>query len=331
MKKFIKTYQEIVTIDKLLLAWKRFLIGKKKHNDVIIFQARLMDNILALYLDLINKTYIHKGYKSFYISDPKPRHIHKAVVRDRLLHHLIYQETYQYFDSKFIYDSYSCRLDKGTHKAIYRLGDLEKIVSKNNKKAIWVLKCDIRHFFASIDHKILKSILKKYITNTDLLWLFEEIIDSFYTFGNKGVGLPLGNLTSQLLVNIYMNEFDQFVKRELKAKYYLRYADDFIFLSPDEKYLIELKSKIGLFLNEKLKLKLHPTKVFIKTFSSGVDFLGWIHFNNFRVLKTATKKRMLKKIKNNPKKATVVSYLALLKHGSTYKLKKRTKLDDYRL
>ena len=250
MKKFTKTYGEIITVPNLLLAWEEFLAGKKKRTDVAIFQGRLIDNIFDLYHDLKEKSYRHGDYQAFKISDPKPRNIHKAVVRDRLLHHLLYQETYQYFDRQFIHDSYSCRLDKGTHRAVRRLAEFRDKVSGNNRKAVWIFKCDIRKFFASIDHRILKNILVKYIDDRDLLWLFGQVIDSFNTPGKIGVGLPLGNLTSQLLVNVYMNEFDQFVKRVLKIKYYIRYADDFVFLSNNKEELIALRPKLETFLNE---------------------------------------------------------------------------------
>lgn len=323
MKKFIRKYNDIVTVPKLLLAWGEFLLGKKKRNDVIIFQSRLMDNILDLYHDLKSKSYKHGTYQAFNISDPKPRNIHKATVRDRLLHHLLYRETYQYFDNLFIHDSYSCRINKGTHKAVYRLEELSKKVSKNGSKTAWVLKCDIKKFFASINHSILKNILSKYIADKDLLWLFGQVIDSFETKGRIGCGLPLGNLTSQLLVNIYMNEFDQFVKRELKVKNYLRYADDFVLLSRDKGYLIDLKVKMERFLKNKLKLSLHREKVFLKTVYSGVDFLGWIQFNDHRVLRTVSKKRMFKKLENNYSPEAVNSYLGLIKHGNAKKLEKK--------
>src|SRR3989344_289437 len=123
----------------------------------------------------------------------------------------MYKILYPYFDKLFIHDSYSCRLDKGTHRAINRFRDFGRKVSKNNTKTCWVLKCDIRKFFASVDQAILLDTLKKYLTDTDILWLLERIITSFYST-KEGTGLPLGNLTSQLLVNIYINEFDQWMK-----------------------------------------------------------------------------------------------------------------------
>src|SRR3989344_3732896 len=161
MRQFIHSYDNIIKIKKLLKAWQEFLRDKKNRKDVILFQALLMDNIFDLLSDLKNKTYQHGSYTAFNISDPKPRRIHKATVRDRLLHHLIYQELYKYFDSKFIHDSYSCRMKKGTHKSINRFRDFSRKVSKNNTKTCWVLKCDIKKFFANIDHDVLKTILSK--------------------------------------------------------------------------------------------------------------------------------------------------------------------------
>ncbi len=332
MKKFDKQYKDIINIENLLLAWQEFLCGKSKKKDVEEFGLRLMDNIFNLHSDLKNKTYKHSEYEAFKINDPKPRDIHKASVRDRLLHHAIYRVLYPYFDTKFIYDSYSCRLEKGTHRELDRFRSFSNIVSKNNTKTCYVLKCDIRKFFASINHEILKSILEKYIEDKDILWLLNQIIDSFYTFTSRtlsrstGKGLPLGNLTSQLLVNIYMNEFDQFVKRELKVKYYIRYADDFVIFGDDKKYLENMLKQMEEYLDNNLKLQMHPDKVFIKTLSSGIDFLGWINFPKHRVLRTATKKRMFRNLKGNDyKKESVDSYLGMLSHGEGYKLKMKIK------
>jgi retron-type reverse transcriptase len=328
MRKFIHSYDSIITVEKLLKAWREFLRDKKKKKDVILFQARLMDNIFSLHNDLKNKTYGHGNYHAFNISDPKPRIIHKATVRDRLLHHLIYRELYEFFDTKFIHDSYSCRLNKGTHKAIDSFRDFGRKVSKNNTKTCYVLKCDIRKFFANIDHIVLKQILSRTVLDTDTLWLLGQVIDSFSSNThlrdsvNVSKGLPLGNLTSQLLVNIYMNKFDQYVKRKLKVKYYIRYADDFVILSEDKNELLLNLSYMRDYLKNELKLEMHPNKVFIKTLVSGVDFLGWVSFPKHRVLRTGTKRRMLKKMKKDPRRETVQSYLGLLRHGDTYKIQK---------
>ncbi len=278
-----------------------------------------MDNILAIHEDLVQQRYRHGGYYAFRISDPKPRHIHKAKVRDRLVHHAIYRILYPSFDRLFIADSYSCRLGKGTHKALQRFKHFSNVVSKNNTRTVWVLKCDIKKFFANIDHEILFSILEERIQDKNILVLLKNIVSSFSV--KPGVGLPLGNLTSQLFVNIYMNEFDQFVKHTLKAKHYLRYADDFVFLSIDRSWIEDLIPMIHESLNMRLRLELHPNKLFIKTVASGVDFLGWVHFPDHRTLRTATKRRMFRGLGNaKDKNATTQSYLGLLNHGNTRKI-----------
>jgi len=291
--KTIHKFEDIISIDNLLEAWQEFIKNKKSRKDVQEFELNLMSNIITLHLDLKHKTYHHGPYQAFKINDPKPRDIHKALVRDRLLHHAIYRILYHHFNQKFIHDSYSCRLSKGTHKANQRFAKLARQVSHNQTKTAWILKCDVRKFFASIDQVTLISILKKHEPDSDIIWLLEQVVGSFHST-KPGQGLPLGNLTSQLLVNIYLNEFDQFVKHQLKAKYYLRYADDFVIMATDKNYLANLLLKINNFLLNNLKLNLHPDKVSIKTLASGVDFLGWVHFPDHRVLRTVTKKRMLR-------------------------------------
>jgi retron-type reverse transcriptase len=294
--------------------------GKKKRTDVQEFGRDLMHNIFALHHDLASGTYTHGGYHHFKIADPKPRDIHKASVRDRLVHHALYRQLYSFFDHAFITDSYSCRVGKGTHKAMNRFRSFAYKVSKNDTRTCGILKCDIRKFFASIDQYILMNILRRYIPDERTLSLIGNIVESFSST-ETGKGLPLGNLTSQLLVNIYMNEFDQFVKHRLKAKYYIRYADDFVFLSQDRDHLVSLLPRIRDFLHEKLKLELHPNKVSIATLASGTDFLGWVHFPDHRVLRTATKRRMLRAVRGNPSEATVSSYRGMLSHGNAQKLR----------
>lgn len=287
-------------------------------------------NIASLYTDLKNQTYVHGPYVEFNISDPKPRVIHKATVRDRVVHHLIYKELYWHFHFRFIHDSYSCRRNKGTHRALNRFKDFAQAVSKNHTRTCYVLKCDIQKFFASIDHVTLLKILERHIADPNMLWLINQVISSFYARA-PGVGLPLGNLTSQLLVNIYMHEFDMYVKQELRVKYYIRYADDCVILSHDRKSLEDILPKIHVFLEERLRLVLHEGKTFISTYSSGVDFLGWVHFPYHRQIRTSTKKRVVRNMRNYPKRETVTSYQGLLGHGDTHDLQKYLKITPQEL
>ena len=279
----------------------------------------MIDNILQLYNDLANQTYRHGGYKSFYITDPKLRHIHKASVRDRLVHHAIYRQLYPFFARIFITDSYSCQLGKGTHGAIARFRSFSQRASQNNTATGWVLKGDIKKFFESIDQNILLNIFSEYIADINVINLLTKIIRSFEVKSDKG--LPLGNLTSQLFVNVYMNKFDQFIKHKIKAKYYIRYADDFVILSGNKEFLLQDLQLIREFLRHDLKLILHPHKIFIKTIASGIDFLGWVNFPHHSVLRTKTKRRMMDRIRKNSAPQSLASYLGLLKYGNTFKVR----------
>ncbi len=312
-------YDDIILVENLLEAWKEFVRGKRSREDILRFERDLMGNILLLHDELKAKTYTHSPYHHFKITDPKLRDIHKASVRDRLLHHAIHRKLSPFFEKRFISDSYSCQNDKGTHRALRRFRKFVNKCSKNSTKTVWVLKCDIRKFFASIDQRRLLTILERTIEDKELLWLIARVVRSFYVT-TPGIGLPLGNLTSQLFVNVYMNEFDRFVKHHLKARYYIRYADDFVVLDTDRFKLIETLLKMNTFLNEELELSLHPNKTFIQTVASGVDFLGWVHFSDHRVVRGTTKRRMLSKLRDGVKNETLQSYLGHLRHGNSRKL-----------
>ncbi len=320
-KVFCHTYDDTISLENLLEAWKEFKRGKSKKKDVQIFEINLMDNLIYLHKDLKSGEYMHGVYEHFVISDPKRRDIHKASVRDRVLHHAIYRKLYTFFDKTFIADSYSCRNGKGTHKAINRYEVFARKVSKNYSKQAYVLKCDIRKFFASIDQAILLELLDSYIVDKMIVKLLAAIIGSFCST-EKGKGLPLGNLTSQLFVNIYMNVFDRHVKHVLKVKYYVRYADDFVVFVDSRESLKVLHQKCEVFLTQKLALTIHPDKVFVKTVYAGLDFLGWVHFPSHGVLRTSTKRRMFRKVSEK----NIQSYMGLLRHGGGYGIMQQLEL-----
>lgn len=328
-------YEEIISLENLFLAWNKFKKGKKNKLDVQRFNLFLEDNVFKLYYQLINKTYRHSNYVSFYINDPKLRHIHKASVKDRVLHHAVFRILYPIFDKLFIFDSYSCRLNKGTHRAVNRLNYFARKVGKNNTKTIYILKLDIKRFFDSIDHNILLFLMEKKIKDENVLWLIKEIIDSFSIRSNQGI--PLGNITSQLFANIYLNELDYFIKHDLRIKYYIRYCDDFVILNNNKEYLEKLIPQINTFLKDNLKLSFHPDKIIIRKYHQGIDFLGYISFPYHRILRIKTKKRMFKRINKKIRdlkqnktteqsfNQTIQSYLGVLKHCNSYKLEKEIK------
>jgi retron-type reverse transcriptase len=184
-------FSEIVSLDNLFKSWYEFRRGKRSKIDVQIFERKLENNLFPLHYDLRNKTYRHSDYTSFFITDPKLRHIHKAEVRDRIVHHAIYRVLYPIFDKGFIHDTYSCRLEKGTHKAVRRLESFTRKVSGNYTKSCFALKCDVKKFFDSVDHEILFSLIGRKISGPDTLWLLEEIIKSF-SKSTKSANVQLG-------------------------------------------------------------------------------------------------------------------------------------------
>lgn len=207
-----------------------------------------------------------------------------------------------------------------THAGVQRFAVFARKVSANYRYPAFVLKCDIRKFFDSIDHHILFSLIVRKITDERLHALILLIISSFHTTHSKG--LPLGNVTSQIFANIYLNELDQFVKHELKASYYIRYCDDFVTLNRSHTTLTAYIPRIHVFLTEKLSLKLHPCKVVIRKLQQGIDFLGYVSLPHYRVLRTRTKRRMLRRVN----KENLASYLGLLAHCRGYTLKQRIEL-----
>lgn len=284
------TYEEVISVDNLLLAWEEFREGKTSRKDVRMFTRALFYNILALHYELSNFTYQHSSYEAFTVNDPKPRNIHKATVRDRLLHRAIYRLLYPVFDETFIHDSYSCRENKGTHKAFEQLVGYCRKVSNNCTAPCFAIKMDIRKFFNNVDHKILLSLLNKRVADPLLMQLLKDVISSFEH--SPGQGMPLGNLTSQLFANVYMDPLDKFVKHQLKAKHYLRYADDFLILSNSEDELMGYFVEIWRFLKVELRLELHPNKISLRKFSQGIGFVGYIARPHYILPQKKTVKRI---------------------------------------
>ncbi len=335
MKIYKNVFEKIISLENLFLAWDKFKSDKQKKRDVQQFEWKLEENIFKLHRDLKHRRYEHGAYTSFFIHDPKQRHIHKALVRDRILHHAVFSVLNPIFEPTFISNSFSCRIGKGTHKGIDSLEKLTRKISSNAFKPCFVLKCDIKKFFETVNHSILLGIIRKRIKDKDVLWLLEEIIGSFssqYSTLFYRKGLPIGNLTSQLFANIYLNEFDQFVKHKLKIKHYIRYTDDFAIVAEAKSYLESLIAPIRSFLSDKLTLELHPKKITIRKFHQGIDFLGYILLPHYRLLRTKTRQRIFRKLEKRVReyKSEIISgktlnqslqsYLGVLSHANTHKL-----------
>ena len=326
-------YTKISSIENIFQAWNEFKVGKRNRKDVQIFERNLEDNLFSLYKRLSSKTYRHGTYVAFNIYDPKFRHIHKAKVEDRIVHHGIVSIIEPMFDKSFIYDFYSCRTNKGMHRAVKRLYSFVRKASKNYSDDCFALKLDVRKFFESVDHTILLNLLKKKINDKDFISLLENILSSF----SKDKGIPIGNLTSQIFANVYLNELDKFVKQTLGIKHYIRYCDDFLILSKDRYYLENLIAEIENFLNKSLKVSLHENKIVICKYTQGIDFLGYIVLPHFILPRTKTKSRLIKRIdeKFNDFRNGIISgysfnqslqsYLGFLKHANTFQLREELK------
>jgi len=333
MKYYHDIFTQIVSVENLFAAWDEFRKGKMEKYDVMAFARNGEIELFKLRRELMVSKYRHDAYTAFSITDPKQRQIHKAIVRDRVVHHTLFAVLSPIFEPTFISNSFSCRVGKGTHKGVAVVEQMIRSVSRNNTRPCFVLKCDISKFFASIDHGILVRLISSRIRDDRAMHLIREIIGSFHSDFSISVGwkgLPLGNLTSQLFANIYMNEFDQFVKHGLHIKNYARYTDDFVIVSDDREYLEKLIPQLQNFLTQHLELRLHPAKTFIRKYTQGVDFLGYIIFPHHRLLRTKTKHRIIQRLdgrlaEHNQKMITdqqleqvVQSYLGVLSHANMY-------------
>lgn len=273
MKTYNDLYPKIYDFQNLLLAYQKARKCKRFRPEILSFGEHLEENLIDIQNELIYKTYKPGRYKEFYVYDPKTRLVLAAPFKDRVVHHALCNLIEPIFDSTFIHDSYACRKYKGTHKGVERLVSFLRFMQARYGK-VYALKCDVFHYFQSIDCSILEGLIRKKIWDRETQWLIHSIIYSTADGENRPVGVPLGNLTSQLSGNIYLNELDHFVKQELRCKHYLRYMDDFVLLHPDKKQLHEWLDEIEIFLRDKLLLKLN-NKTSIFPISQGIDFLGY--------------------------------------------------------
>ena len=351
MKIFKNIFNKIISLDNLFLVWAEFCKNKQKKPDVQKFEYFLEQNIFVLYRQLSGLNYQHDSYKRFHIYDPKYRIIHKATVKDRLVHHLVFKELCQVFEPIFIHHSYSSRIGKGVHLALNNLAISLSRVSRNYTQNAFILKCDIKQFFHSVSHQKLFAIIKQKVKDEKFLWLIKEIISSFNSTGDNflqrelngitgiknRIGIPIGNVTSQIFANIYLNEFDWFIKKELKIKHYFRYADDFVIIHHNPAYLEEIIYQIKNFLTVQLALELHSQKIQIRKFRQGIDFLGYVILPHYLLLRTRAERRIFIKIKKRIKEfktgiisqqtleQSLQSYLGVLSHGNCHQLSEELK------
>ena len=336
-------YDELCTIGNLYVAYRKARRGKGGKWYVIEFEKDLMKNLRGLKTELESQTYEPRPLKTFVINDPKTRVISASYFRDRVVHHAVCNIIEPIFEKMFIHDSYVNRKGKGTHAALDRFDLFKRKVSSNwrlvdgmedsNMVIGYFLKCDVRHYFESVDHKILLNIIKREISDERIIDLIRKILDN-HKSRMQGKGMPIGNLTSQFFANVYLSELDYFVKHRLKARYYIRYVDDFVILHRDRNKLELWKDEINEFLKT-IKLELHKEKSKIYPLHRGANFLGFRVFYHYRLLKKSNISHFMKRldklmelhcekgISSEDIMKSVNGWLAYAKWANSYKLRRR--------
>ena len=303
---FKNLYPQITSFANLLLAAKKAQAGKRYQENVLAFNFQLEPELFRLQEELRNKTYRPGPYRDFMVYDSKPRLISAAPYRDRVVHHAIMNVIEPRFDSMFIFDSYACRKSKGTHAALFRF---REFLARHR----YVLKCDIRKYFQSMDQEILLEKLRRKIADSETLWLLAAIIgstdfndqnpnryfpgDDLFAPLARRRGIPVGNLTSQFFANLYLNDFDHWLLEELRAGPYLRYVDDFCVFGDDKERLNQIRSSIQEHLAT-LRLSIHEGKSRIYTTKEGIEFLGFRHLPG----RTRVRQENLKRFKGRMRK-----------------------------
>lgn len=326
-------FEEVYSFDNLLSAAYSCRKGKTTAKSSMMFFDKLEENVIAIQNELMWMMYSVDEYRHFYVYEPKRRLISAPSFRDRVVHRAISNVIEPIIDKTFIKDSYACRKAKGTHAGADRVQAMIRATAINGP--VYALKADIFHYFSSIDHGKLKSLLDIKVKCEVIRSLLYYIIDSSPSDG-EGVGIPLGNLTSQIFANIYLNELDRFVKAKLKASNYVRYMDDFVIIGNNKETLQGWRKEIEVFLGEELGLKTNSkTQVFPVSKRNGraLDFLGYRIYQSHRLLRKSSVKRIKAKLKGFHKKysrgeigmsditPSIKSWVAHASHADTFHLR----------
>jgi retron-type reverse transcriptase len=313
MKRINNLYASIISIENLQLADEMARKGKLMQYGVILHDKNREANILKLHEMLLNKTYQTSTYTTFKIYEPKERIIYRLpYFPDRITHHAVMNILEPIFVSTFTNDTYSCIKGKGIHAALRGV----KAALKDTTGTTYCLKLDIKKFYPSVDHEVLKQILRRKFKDADLLWLLDEIIDSTE-------GLPIGNYLSQYFANFYLTYFDHWLKETLRVKYYFRYADDIVILADNKPYLHELLAKIREYLDVQLKLTVKHNYQIFPVEARGIDFVGYVFFYTHILLRKSIKQNFCRMIARNKNKQSVASYNGWAKHANCKHLLKK--------
>jgi len=310
MKRINNLYKSIYSIENLQVADSIARKGKLKQPGVIAHDQNRDGNIQKLHEMLINKTYRTSEYTTFTIHEPKERLIFRLpYFPDRITHHAVMNILEPIFILAFTSDTYSCIKGKGIHAA----ANAVKKALKETTGTTYCLKLDIRKFYPTVDHDILKVLLRRKIKDKDLLWLLDEIIDSTS-------GLPIGNYLSQYFANFYLTYFDHWVKEVKSVKYYFRYADDIVILSDSKPYLHELLSEIRSYMTEKLKLSVKDNYQIFPVDARGIDFVGYVFRHTHTLLRKSIKQNFARMLIKNKNDKSIASYKGWALHCNSKNL-----------
>jgi retron-type reverse transcriptase len=342
MKRYGNLWSQVIDFENIMQAARQAQRGKRFRGNVLTFNYNLEQELARLKTELETKTYQPGAYHTFEIVEPKRRMISAAPYRDRVVHHALCNIIAPIFERTFIGDSYANRVGFGTHRALRRFTSFAR-------SSRYILQCDIRKYFPSIDHEILKSLLRRKLKCKETLWLTDTIIDNsneqdpvldhfpgddLLTPLQRRRGLPIGNLTSQFFANIYLNGFDHFIKEHLKAAKYVRYVDDFALFSDDWEFLAEARVAIENYLAG-LRLKIHPVKSQLFETRHGANFLGFrilpdrirVRTENLRRAKRRLRRMQREyaqgKMREQEVSQSIQSWVAHLEHGDTWKLRQQ--------
>lgn len=342
MKRYGNLYSQITAFENLLNAAQKAEKGKRYRANVLAFNYNLENELFDLKRQLIAKTYQPGAYRTFYIKEPKTRMISAAPYRDRVVHHALCGVILPLIERTFIGDSYANRTGFGTHRALNKFIQFAR-------SSRYVLQCDIQKYFPSIDHEILKTLLRRKIKCPDTLWLIDTIIDNsneqlsavehfdgddLFAPLQRRRGLPVGNLTSQFFANVYLNGFDHFIKEQLKTNKYVRYVDDFSLFADDVGYLAEARIAIEEYLAQ-LRLKIHPIKSQLFETKYGANYLGFRVLPDRIRVRTENLRRAKRRIRNMQSdyaqgkitmhqiSQSLRGWVAHLKHGDTWRLREQ--------
>lgn len=342
MKRYGNLWDKITAFDNLLAAARQAEKGKRYRDNVLKFNDKLETNLIELQQELVEKTYQPGRYRTFYVMEPKRRQISAAPYRDRVVHHALCNIIVPIFERTFTQSCFANRVGYGTHRALQRF-------TKLTRTHRFILQCDIKKYFPSIDHKVLKTLVLRKIKCSNTLWLIDGIIDNsnpqelslnyfpgddLFTPHQRRQGLPIGNLTSQFFANLYLSGLDRFVHEQLKIPQYLRYVDDFALFSDDAGQLRQAHQEITTYLDS-LRLSLHPVKTQQFETRHGANFLGFrvlpdrirVRTENLRRgrrrLRRLTMEYHQGRICQQTFENSLQSWLAHLDHGDTWRLQQK--------